>query len=210
MKKFLGFALLVSCFLFLVSSVKADTGQYGQYGQPSVSYQILIDKMVTKPDTDQYVDNLSVSDPRFAPNQDIWFQIKVKNTSNQDLTNVEVHDYVPSYLEPLEGPGTWDSNTRVISWNAGDFVVDEEKVYFLKMRVYSTANLPSDKGLFCLVNKTDARNENTYDEDTAQFCIEKEVVGVSKVPSAGPEFGLLLLAGNILGAGAGLYIKKKF
>lgn len=205
MKKILAFALFVSCFLFPVSSVKAN---YGQYGQPSPSYQILIDKMVAKPDTDQYVDNLSVSDPRFAPNQDIWFQIKVKNTSNQNLTNVEVRDYVPSYLEPLEGPGTWDSNMRIISWNAGDFAVDEEKVYFLKMRVYSTENLPSDKGLFCLVNKSDARNENTYDEDTAQFCIEKEVVGVSKVPSAGPEFGLLLLAGNILGLGLGLKLKK--
>lgn len=205
MKKFLVFALFVFCYLFLVSSVKAD---YGQYGQPSPSYQILIDKMVAKPNTDQYVDNLSVSDPRFAPNQDIWFQIKVKNTSNQTLTNVKVRDYVPSYLEPLEGPGTWDSNMRIISWNAGDFAVDEEKVYFLKMRVYSTENLPSDKGLFCLVNKSDARNENTYDEDTAQFCIEKEVVGVSKVPSAGPEFGLLLLAGNILGLGLGLKLKK--
>jgi hypothetical protein len=31
-----------------------------------------------------------------------------------------------------------------------------------------------------------------YDDDSSQICIEKTVAGVTKVPSAGPEFGLLL------------------
>lgn len=207
MKKLFGaFVFLTVLFLILSSNTYAN---YGQYGGETPSYGILIDKMVAKPDTDQYVDNLSVSDPRFSPSQDVWFKVRVKNTSNKNLTNVEVRDYIPSHLEPLEGPGTWNSDTRIITWNAGDFNVDEEKTYFLKMRVLSANNLPADKGLFCVVNRADARNENTYDDDTSQLCIEKKVQGVTTVPSAGPELGLGLVAVEILGLSTGIYLKRK-
>lgn len=207
MKKVLATLLFLTTIFFLLT-IKSYA-QYGQYGGPSYSYSILIDKMVAKPNTDEYVDNLSVSDPRFAASQDVWFRVKVKNTSNQDITNVEVKDYVPSYLEPLQGPGTWDANTRIITWNAGDFAVDEEKAYYLKMAVYSQNDLPADKGLFCIVNKVDAHSDNTYDDDTSQLCIEKKVAGVTTVPSAGPEMGIILLSGELLALSAGLFINKK-
>lgn len=202
MKKVLSGIFLLLCFMFLVTSV------YAQYGGETPSYSIIIDKMVAKPGTSDYVDNLSVSDPRFAPSQDVWFKIKVKNTSNKTLTNVQVRDYLPWYLEPISGPGSFDSNTRIISWNAGDFAVDEEKTYFLKAKIFSQANLPADKGLFCVINKADARNDNVFDDDSAQLCIEKSVQGVTTVPSAGPELGLLILTGNLFGLGLGLKLKK--
>lgn len=211
MKKILGFLIFVSCFMFYVSSVAA---QYGQYGGETPSYSILVDKMVGKPGTSndshsyEYVDNLSVSDPRFKPNQIVFFKIKIKNTSNKKLVGMEVRDTVPSYLDPLEGPGTFNATNREIVWNAGDFEVDQEKVFYIKMKVLSQASLPTDKGLFCVVNFVKATSANAYDEDTAQLCIEKQVTA-SKVPSAGPEFGLLLLAGNAFGAIFGLKLRKK-
>lgn len=191
--------------------------QYGQYGQPSASYSILIDKMVGKPTqtkggyTDyDYVDNLSPSDPRFAPGQDVWFKIKVKNTSDDALTAVEVKDYVPLYLLPIEGPGKWDETNRTITWNAGDFAVDEEKIYYIKMRVYDQSLLPADKGLFCVINKVSAKKDDiAYDEDTAQLCLEKQVQEVEKVPSAGPEMGALLLTLNLFGLGVGIKLSRK-
>lgn len=210
MKKFFAFALLVIGYWLLVIPVSA---QYGQYGQPAPSFSILIDKMVGKPAFNKgatsydYVDNLSPTDPRFRPGQEIFFKIKVKNTSSVKLTNVTVKDYVPSYLEPIEGPGNWDATSRTITWNAGDFAADEEKVYYIKMQIYPQDKLPADKGLFCLVNKAGAYNQAS-DEDTSQFCIEKEVLGVAKVPAAGPEFGILLMAGNLLGLAFGIKLKK--
>ncbi len=221
MKKLI-FALLVvfAGFLSLTNKVSADCGgqygQYGQYGQPCNSYSIVVDKMVGKPGTSQdansytYVDNLGVSDARFKPEQVVYFKIKVKNTSTTKLVGMEVRDTVPSYLEPLDGPGSWNSATREIVWNAGDFNVDEEKTFYLKMRVYSQANIPADKGLFCVTNFVKANSSNAYDDDTAQLCIEKQVTGsVVKVPSAGPEFGLALLTGQLALLGAGIYLKKK-
>lgn len=215
MKKILFSFVIFSLITFYVLSSKLHVkAQYGQYGHPSSSYSILVDKMVGKPSQNkgateyEYVDNLTPSDPRFSPSQEVYFKIKVKNTSNRDITNVEVKDYVPLYLEPIEGPGTWDSQNRVISWNAGDFKIDEEKVYYIKMKVYEQKDLPSDKGLFCIVNRAQAWFENTTDDDTSQLCIEKQVLGVKEVPTAGPEMGIIILAGNLLAAGIGVGLKK--
>jgi len=210
---------LIYVFLLLVASywlVNPVSAQYGQYGGETPSYSILIDKMVGKPtqtkggsQTVTYVDNLSPSDPRFSPNQQIWFKVKVKNTSTQNLTAIQVIDYVPYYLMPIEGPGKWNPDNRTISWNAGDFAVDEEKVYYIKMQVFDQSLLPSDKGLFCVVNKVEAKKDNVaYDDDTTQLCIEKQVVGAKTVPQAGPEYGMILLTLNLLGMGFGIKLKK--
>jgi uncharacterized repeat protein (TIGR01451 family) len=216
MKK-LVFALLVvfAGLTSLTNTVSAEcVGQYGQYGQPCPSYAIVVDKMVGKPGTSNdsnaysYVDNLGVSDARFKPGQVVFFKIKVKNTSTTKLVGMEVRDTVPSYLEPLDGPGSFNSTTREIVWNAGDFDVDQEKTYFLKMRVYSQANIPSDKGLFCVTNFVKANSANAYDDDTAQLCIEKQVTA-KVVPQAGPEYGLILLGGQLALFGTGLYLKKR-
>lgn len=207
---------LASLFFLLAFSVSAQYGQYGQYGAPAPSKAILIEKLVGKPSltkggaTDTtFVDNLSVSDPRFSPQQEVLFKLVVKNTSDVTLSNVEVKDFVPDFLEPVEGPGTFDSASRTITFNAGDFAVNEEKTYFLRMRFVSQDRLPSDKGILCLVNKAEARTSEVFDEDTAQLCLEKEVVGAPQQPSAGPEAGLVLLAFNALAAGAGIWLRKR-
>ncbi|MDO9027583.1 MAG: hypothetical protein Q7U68_01820 [Candidatus Roizmanbacteria bacterium] len=209
------FAFLVVIFSFLAVTVSAFAGCGGQYESPCQSYSIIVDKMVGKPGISndatvyEYVDNLGVSDPRFKPDQIVFFKIKIKNTSTTKLVGMEVKDTVPSYLEPVEGPGTLSSETRTITWNAGDFNVDEEKVFYLKMKILPQANLPADKGLLCIVNQVQADSANAHDDDTSQLCIEKQVVGAQKVPSAGPELGILLLSGQVALLGAGLYFRKK-
>ncbi len=213
MKKIFAIILFSIFYLLFFVTVHAQYGPYGPAGAPS----ILVNKMVGKPGGQtkgglsslEYVDNLSVNDYKFKPGQEIFFQLKVKNTSNQNLDNVTVKDYVPSYLEPIEGPGTYDGNSRIITINAGSFSVDEEKIYVFKMKILSQDKLPADKGLFCLVNKADASTDGTYDDDTSQFCIEKEVVAPVKVPSAGPELGLILLGGELTTLGLGIWLKKK-
>lgn len=212
MRKSLTVLSIIVAFFVIAKASLADYGQYGS----TYSYSISLDKMVSKPNTSttnynsvEYVDNLSPSDPRFKPDQYIYFKIRVKNTSTDRLINVTVKDYVPAYLSPVEGPGNWDSTNRIVSWNAGDFNIDEEKVYYLKMQLYSQKDLPSDKSLICLVNKARAENEKTANEDAAQYCLEKQVLGVSKVPSAGPELGILLFGGELMVLGTGLFLKKK-
>ena len=212
MKKVLTFSLafLLGVMCYGLSGKTAFASCGGQYESPCYSYAIVVDKMVQKPGTSEYVDNLSVSDPRFAPNSDVWFKVKIKNTSTIKLVGTEVKDTIPSYLDPMEGPGSYDSSTRTITWNAGDFDIDEEKVFYLKMKVLSQDNLPADKGLFCVTNFVKANSSNAYDDDTSQICIEKQVAaGTVQVPSAGPEMGLFLFTGEMLALGTGIYINYK-
>jgi len=207
MKKLIIFFLLVIGFWFFSFPVSAGCG--GQYESPCQSYSILVDKVVQIPGTSNYVDNLSVSDPRYKPNEYVFFKVTIKNTSSTVLQGVKGKDYIPTYLNPIEGPGTFNEATRTINWEAGDFAVDEQKTYYFKMQVNSQANLPANQGLFCLINKVEASSNNTRDDDSSQLCIEKQVVTPPKVPSAGPEMGLILFTGELLALGTGIYMSYK-
>jgi len=215
LKKVLTFIALTTIYCSLTT---ASNAQYGQYNPPPPSQSILIDKWVAKPTgqtkggvTDyEYVDNLSPSDPRFSAQQYVMFRLKVKNTSSVSLYNVTVKDYVPAYLYPAEGPGNYDNTNRTVVFSAGDFAPDEEKWYYLKMQIVPVSQMPSDKGLFCVTNKAQAYNGNVSDDDTAQLCIEKQVVVIpgKPVPQAGPEMGILLMTGQIGLLALGLKIKS--
>lgn len=210
-------AWAVLAFLILSTmQVRADSGQYGQYGSGQPSHKILIDKFVGKPTTTKggnveanYVDNYSASDTRFKPEDVVLFKLKVKNTSNEKLTGVTVKDTLPGYVEALEGPGSYDANSKTITFNVGDLNAGEEKVYYLKTRVFKQNQLPADKGVMCLVNKAEVYNNKVRDEDTAQFCVEKTVTPGTTVPKAGPEMGLALMAGNAVALAAGILLKKR-
>ena len=198
-------------------SAAGQNGQYGQYGQYGGTEQpqnIIVDKTVstnakTKGGVVSFVDNLSPSDPRYSPGQNVSFRIKVKNTSNTVMENITVRDFVPTYLEPVEGPGSFDKNNRTISYTIARLNAGEEKTDTLTMQIVSQDKLPADKGLLCVVNKAHAGNNNASDEDTSQFCVEKLVTGVSQVPTAGPEMGLAMLAGSFATLASGFMLRKR-
>lgn len=175
-----------------------------QYAVQVSAPTLIIDKFVARPSGQtkgdsvslEYVDNLGTADFKFKPGDEVSFQLKVKNATNQKLESVTIEDFLPPSLEPLEGPGSYDDKNRVITIDAGSFNVGEEKFYFIKMRVIPQERLPADKGLLCEINKAVAKSGAITDDDVAQFCIEKEVLKVVKVPAAGPEMGMLMLAGN--------------
>lgn len=214
MNKLFVLSALTSALLLVSAPVSA---QYGQYGQPAPVESILVDKQVSKPAIKskggmvqyEYVDNLTPSDVRFQPGMDIYFKVRVKNTSSVTLSDVFVTDKVPWYLEPVEGPGVYEGNARTITFNAGAFKPNEEKIYWFKMQWFSQDKLPADRGLMCASNYVRAYTNNASDDDTAQACVEKQVVAVKSAPKAGPEMNLLLVAGQLGMLGIGLQLKKK-
>lgn len=214
MKYMLKTLTLVVALFVTASTVSA---QYGQYGQPAPVESILIDKQVSRPAVKskggtlqyEYVDNLTPSDVRFQPGMEIMFKLRVKNTSAVTLSQVSVTDKVPWYLEPVEGPGTYDANARTVSFDAGSFKPGEEKVYYLKMQWFAQDKLPADRGLMCVSNYARAYSHNASDDDTAQACVEKQVVNVKQAPKAGPEMGIMLALGQLGMLGVGLKLRKK-
>ncbi|GIW62661.1 MAG: hypothetical protein KatS3mg090_0487 [Patescibacteria group bacterium] len=210
MKKLIVFT--ISVFVFISSfKVVFASGQYGQHGSPSYNYALIIDKLVINPETGSYVDNLAVSDPKFAPLSYVYFKLVVKNTGNTDLAGVKVIDYLPSYLEYDDDKGQYNAETRELKIEMGDFKVDETKSVIFKARVVSVDKLPANKGVLCLVNKSSVFWENQeMDTDTAQFCVEKKIVppakGVEKMPKSGTSIPILSLALFSIGFG----LRKRF
>ena len=208
---------LITVLALLSASTSSVHAQYGQYGQPAPTQSILVDKKVARPVSQtkggtiqyDYVDNLTPSDTRFQPGSVIYFTIRVKNTSSVTLNNVMIQDRVPQYLNPIEGPGNYDSNSRTISFNAGSFTPDQEQTYTFKMQWASQNQLPADRGLMCVSNYARAYTDTVSDDDTAQACVEKQVVNVKAAPKAGPEINILLIVGELGMLGVGLMLKKK-
>ena len=216
MKKLIVFLAVT---LLTATTVQADAGQYGQYGQygpykGGSSTSIMVDKTVsraltTKGGITAYVDNNSPTDTRFAPGATVYFQVKVKNTSNVTLNNVEVSDIMPNEIIAVEGPGTYNENSKTITWKYDSLKAGEEKTEKIIAQIKGQNQLPADKGVMCMINKSTVRAGNNYDDDTAQFCVEKQVIGAKQVPTAGPEYGILLTTLSFASLGAGVYLKRK-
>ena len=231
------FSNLIFATIMLVTAhtaTAADTqyGQYGQYGGNIQSQSVTIDKKVARPGTTEFVDNLLPSDPRYVPNQQLWYQIKVRNTTNTQMDNVTVTDIIPDYIEPVEGPGNYFADTHTIEFTIGSLAAGEERVYTFKMQVIAQDRLPYDRSLICeTVNTNDYSvrahvtnvaevyvGDTMTDRDQSQLCIEKTIgtvtntkpgIAIKQVPNTGPEFGMALVALQMAGLGAGVFIKRR-
>lgn len=172
--------LLILLFLFSVFSlpfsehVDADvvcTPVYGG-GQTCVSAgALLIDKKVLNPATNQFVDNLGVNDPHFQPSNPVFFRIALTNTGNTAVNNITVKDIIPQFVDFAAGAGNFDQNTKTLSFQLGNLAPSETRTFDLSGRTVPNDQLPSS--LVCTVNQAIATSSNLFNQDNAQFCIEK-------------------------------------
>jgi len=152
--------------------------------------KVLIDKKVLHPttnttkggNTNQFVDNLGINDPKYAPEQMVTFTLTITNTGNSAVTNVKVEDTLPQYVTKITGKGTFDSNTRIYAETIDKLEANESKTITLMATVVSASQLPAEQGITCVVNQVRATAGNSTSEDNAQFCIEKTVLTAKDVP----------------------------
>lgn len=216
------YAFVLSAILVLCSASSAHAsygsyGSYGAYGTGAQNASLLVDKKVslssatTKGGKNKisFVDNLASNDPRFVPGQNVYFKIKVKNTSDVKQSNILVKDVLPAYLEPVNMPN-YDATTRtVVLTDNLSLEAGKGAIFTVNTKVVGQDQLPTDQGVMCVYNKAYGSNTSVSDDDSAQFCIEKQVIGVTTQPSAGPEYAMGLLALQMIGLGSGLYLKKR-
>lgn len=220
-KTFLIALTLAGSVLALAQPAQAQYGQYGQQGQYGGSVQpgqnILIDKLVAEPGTTLgkggdaagiFKDNLLLTDKRFVPGDQAVFKIIVKNVSNVTIKNIVVKDVLPAYLEPMVGPGTYDKNTRTITYTIAQLKPGEENVQFVKTQIFGQNQLPADQGIIKFVNNVSVQAQNASDTDSSQFFAEKQPLAITQVPKTGPELGLAFLALQGIGLAIGLKLRK--
>lgn len=192
-----------SIFSFQFSKkVFADTSCQSIYGGGqtcTTSSDILLDKKILNPQTNKLVDNLGINDPKYKPDFIVNFQIKITNTGSDTLSKVDVKDIFPQYVTFSAGPGNFDSNTKTLSFNAGDIKPNESKAFTIVGRVVNKDSLPQET--ICVVNQAIATaNNNQTSQDNAQLCIENvstEIVKggfpiissapIKQTPATGPE-----------------------
>lgn len=177
---------------------------------PNVSFTL--DKLVkTSGKGGEFVDNLTINDTPFTPNQDVTFQIKVKNTGTATIDSLNIVDTLPETLTYVSG-GTYNANLKTASIAVKNLEAGKEAVYFITTKVSDSKTMSNNPQ--CVTNRVNASdNSGNKAEDTANLCVAtpgakiQAIVPTKTIPNTGPE-ALLLFALPPLGA-AGVYLRRK-
>lgn len=222
--------LIIGLFATVGVSYAAGTNCQPIYGggQTCVTTgNILINKTVQNPHTNQFVDNLGINDAHFAPGQTVTFQITVTNTGAAAIANTTVKDIFPQFVSFVSGPGNFDGNTNTLTFTVSSLQANESRTFTLQGKVADANAMPADQGLLCVINQSSANSDSNggNSQDNAQFCIQKSAPlptqavttkgglpvfpapSVTTTPPTGPE-ALPLLA-MIPTAVAGFVLRRK-
>jgi uncharacterized repeat protein (TIGR01451 family) len=188
---------------------------------PPKHVKFTINKQVQKPGKGggNYVENLTINDPRYAPSQNVNFKIIVENTGNTDITNLNVTDTFPEFLSFVAGVGNANVGARQISFVIGKLERGKRMEFLITAKTADADKLPANQTITCVTNHVKAvAPDAAAAEDNSQVCIEKQVLGkgappilekptVKELPPTGPELGLL--AALIPAGLAGIYLRRK-
>ncbi|MBI2612141.1 DUF11 domain-containing protein [Candidatus Gottesmanbacteria bacterium] len=218
----LGAVLSLFAFLFVVAPVFADSVCQPIYGggQQCLTTEWFVNKMVAKPATDEFVDNIIPTDPasmKHKPGTQVKFKIDIKNTGSASLGVIKVSDTLPAFIDldsvqlVINGQVqllNLDKGSRVMTYEVNTLSSGETKTQFITANVLNVGGLPANQNTVCPVNTVVAKADNVGDvSDQSQFCIQKAVVGIKEVPKAGASEVVLLGLSGILPMG--VYILRK-
>ena len=187
------FVLLFAALAAAPSRVMAQncTTQYGG-STTCVSTDLTINKQVKNPATGNFVENLGASDPTFSVNGEAHFRLIIKNNSNQTFTSVTIKDIFPKELMFKAGPGTFDSISNTLTFTLDNLNAGESRSVEILATVGAN-KINKDRSISCVINTAQASAQNQSDQDTAQLCIQTNVLGATTLPIAGfNDFALLL------------------
>ena len=227
MKKILNFAILTFFSLALAGAVSpafADCQPLYGGGQSCVTnFSFTINKLVQVPGKGggQYVDNLSINDPKYSPSQNVNYQIVVTNTGSQTIPTLNVTDAFPQFITFVSGVGNYNKSTNTLNFTISNLEAGKSVTYTLTAKTADANKLPNE-GVICdervknNVKGTD--NNGGSDSDSSQLCVQKNVLGATPppvlpapkivtTPATGAE--MLPLLTLIPGALGGLMLRKK-
>jgi uncharacterized repeat protein (TIGR01451 family) len=220
MKSIFALTLFMASLLFFSQGAFAQVVCQPIYGggQTCVTVgQISIRKLVSHPQTGTFVENLTINDPKFAPNQNVTFQIIITNSTGSTINRAVVKDVLPQFVNFVSGPGSFDQNTKTLTFEAVNLLPNESRSFTFQARVVAENQLPQD--ITCVVNQATFTADSMQAQDNAQLCIQKSVAvtkgglpvappsKVTVTPPTGPE--MLPLIG-LLPAGIGGWFLRRF
>lgn len=197
-------------------------------GESCPDYSFSIQKHVQEPGKGggNFVNNLSINDAKYAPNQNVTFQVTVKNTGSKKIPTITVADVFPKYLSFVSGPGNFNSKSNTLVFSLSGLNPGQNTTYTIVGKIADTNNLPNDSGVICQLNQaTGTDSSGNVNKASSQFCLQKQVLGtqeevqtkgglkvmpapeLSTTPATGPEMlPLVLLVPGLLG---GLILRRR-
>lgn len=219
--------LLFGLVVVFASVAKADNGQTpcptqygsGQYGNTPCPQNVSVNKQIRNPITGAYVENLLSGDATYSPRSEVVYSLKISNSSNATMSSVLVTDTLPQELKDgkVVDPNqvveeNYNGSSRVLTFKINDLKAGETRDIVIKATVVDSIQAPEGKDKKCEVKnhvKVEAAGQ-TGDEDTAELCIQTQVLGKSTLPKAGVEDVLPMLPFMGMGiSGVMLLLKKK-
>lgn len=217
-------ALVTGAFLATAGIANASGSNcqiiYGGGEVCNNNIQFSINKMVGIPNTSNFTDNLSVNDSKYSAGQTIPFKIIVTNTGNTKIGHIKVTDNLPQYLTWVSGDGSWNGDSRTITFDINNLDAGRAQQFMISAKVVDNNQLPSDQSTVCVVNHVNAfEDSGSTASDASQVCISKQVttsnptpevintVPPKKIPNTGPE--MLPLLGLIPAGIAGFTLRRK-
>lgn len=217
--------IVLGALLFALKpqTASADcTALYGGGEECPPSFSFDIQKAVQRPGKggDFVLEGFSQNDPKYSPGATVNYEISVKNTGSQTIPTITVVDDLPkSFISFVSGPGTFDANSKTLTYTVNNLEAGKEVRNTIAVKVADANLLPSDQGIICLINNVKGTASNGFiDASKAQFCVQKQVLGgstpqvlpapsVTSTPATGPE--MLSLALLLPGAIGGFILRRK-
>lgn len=148
-------------------------------------YNLTIDKKISKNNLGEYYDNYTTSSYIFRAGDILYFQVRLRNNSENTYSNIELKDSIPQYVEPVNTNDPVDGHEssysgRNIYWKVDEIKPNSEKFYYIKVRVVEQNKLPADEYI-AQRNKIflPAVGNACEDYDDAQFYLTRKPYGTS-------------------------------
>ncbi len=150
MKRVFIVSLLAVALGFLTPRAFADCTQIYGGGQTCTSFSFSLQKFVQVPGQSNFVNNLSVNDPKFSMSQTVNFQLVVTNTGANNISSVTIVDTFPQFVSFVAGPGSFNNNNNTLTFVVNNLNAGQSQTFNLSGKI---ANSGVPQGITCVVNQ---------------------------------------------------------
>jgi len=158
----------------LISAMPAKAQYYSQ-GEEKLS--IVVDKTISDIVDANYYDNISASKRIFREKDKIDFKIVVQNSGNSTLTGIKVIDYLPNYLQVINGFGA--TNNNQVETIIDSLGVGETKTYNIRAVISGTPVEKIINQKWQMTNRVCVSNDRANDCDNASYFVGGKVLPVT-------------------------------
>jgi len=191
----------LAAVLAVIAPVKKSLAQYYSQGEDSV--QIVVDKTVRPIEDSKFCDNISTEQKVFVENNEIEFKIVIKNSGNNDLTNLSVEDYLPKYLTLIFYPGVFNLTENKIETSIDKLGPGESKEYLIRARISDLPKSVYSNKYIQMTNKVTVAANGVSDSDKTVYYVE-----AITVPSTGSEDLMVKTVLIVMAVGASVGLRK--